>query len=338
MTKYRKIVFYVLIPVSLLFLGIASALLFNSLSFSTLTYTHSSEDITSGPGEHMIKGDKITIEFTGRENNLGIISVNFEKFNGYNFVEEDRLLFRIKREKEEHWIYENIYGIGGFEKNFNLPFGFPLIADSKDERFVVEIVSTTGARSNSVALSTREPVIQSSYKFYASELKSSPSDLLSFLSKKLILSFTNTSFLYSSIIYFVPLGLYMFFSLFINQKGIVRRILFYLVIPVVIIDSFILSNIDTGLVLIGIGIWIIAVYFYRLESSVSFFFCIVILVVILFVLILGQQDVIEKLAAYLYMLMVVGFVQSVYEFSNSRKKRIGYKDFIKELIKINGKK
>jgi len=336
MKKNKKVIFYLIIPALLLLLGIGSSFLFNSLSFTTLTYSHSAENIVSDPGRYFQKDDKIIIEVIGRENNLGIVSVNFEKYQGYNFIEEDRLMFKIRRDLEEEWIYENIYGIGGFERSFTLPFGFPLISDSKDKKFIIEIISTTGQKSNSVVLSTRDPGVQSTYKFSSAELLSSPVNMLSFLTRKFVLSFTNINFLYSSIIFFMPLVLYLFFVLFINREGIVRRILFYLVFPVFIIDSFILSEVDTGLVLLAIGIWTIAVFNYKFESSVSYLFSVFVLLAAIPAIILGEQNVVEKLSTYLFLFLSVGFIQSINEF-RSNSKKVGYIEFIKDIIKINGK-
>lgn len=334
--KKSKIVFYIIVPLALLILGIVCSLLFNSFSFSTLTYPHNNPKVIQKPDGYMKKNDKITLSFVSKENNLGVVNVNFEKYKGYNFIEEDRLIFRIREDSDNSWIYENIYGIGGYKKNFSIPFGFPLINDSKDKSYVVEIVSTAGQQSNSVILSDSKPILQSTYKFFVHDLLNKPFSLLLFLAKKFITSFTNLSFLYSSIPYFIPLFLYIFFMLFVNQKGIVRRMLFYLVLPILVMDSFMFSDIETSFVLLGSGIWVIAVYFYKFESSVSYLFSIIIVLLTIPAIILGEQVVVEKLSNYLYLFLVIGVVQSLLEFKH-KAKRVNYKDFIKDIIKINGK-
>lgn len=333
MKKNNKII---LISIFFLLFGIVSSLVFNGISFSTISHVEPKNTIIRNSQRIFVKGDKIVGKFEAKEPYLGILEVRLNKYSGVNYTGNDRLIFRIKQDDSNKWYYENIYPISEFEKSFILPFGFPVINDSKNKQYDFEIISLEGNGINSVKLSKQEPVVQSVYQFPKQEI-SSPKFFLQFIYIKSTFSLVNFDFLLSSVFYFIPFFFYLIWLFVKNRINVVKRFMGYLAVLFIFLDSFLISGSHAGVILLFIGIWIMAVFIYKLESSVTFLISLLFITVVTFLVLFKIMTGQEKLLVYTYFFLILGVVQSLYELKAKPSKLVDYKHFLKEILNSNEK-
>lgn len=115
----------------------------------------------------LLTGDKISATIFSRENNLGIIAIRFDTLGRLN---DDLFTFRIKEKGNKDWYYENVYEAKKFGGFVFFPFGFPIINDSKDKYYTIELESQYGQKGNAVAIAQEEPAIVAKHKFNKAEL------------------------------------------------------------------------------------------------------------------------------------------------------------------------
>ena len=103
---------WVIIPCILLLLWFSLSLIYSTYkSFTVLQYNHNRDKNNNFPIGKIFKNQKIIGEFTGEENNLGIVSVRLG-ISIHNLENADRLVFHIREKGKNSWYYETIYDSG----------------------------------------------------------------------------------------------------------------------------------------------------------------------------------------------------------------------------------
>jgi hypothetical protein len=112
---------------------------------------------------------KVVISFNlhAKYNNLGTIEVLFDTNKKNN---HDWLWFRIKEKNSPTWYYQNKYKTDHLNTDQYFPFGFPIINNSKNKEFRVEIESISGTSENSVSINKRGQNFIAKYSYSKSYL------------------------------------------------------------------------------------------------------------------------------------------------------------------------
>jgi len=171
---------------------------FDSLGFLSLVEersvniqrTFSTERKTDEFDIHLLKGEKAQAKLRANGNNLGVVLVRFAKLSARV---SDTVVFRIKREGEGKWYYENKYKANQFQPNEYFTFGFPPIAQSKNNTYVFEVESLAGTYRNGIGISADKPQTAFVYKYSREELKNYKT-FLPFVFKKLIYAARNVNY------------------------------------------------------------------------------------------------------------------------------------------------
>ncbi|MBI5123540.1 hypothetical protein HZA75_06805 [Candidatus Roizmanbacteria bacterium] len=129
----------------------------------------------------ILKGQKIIARFQSSENNLGVVQVRFVKFG----EGRDTLVFRLKKEGEKNWYYENKYSGVNFQNGKYFPFGFPRLINSKNGSYIFELESVAGTDENGIGISYIEPQTSFVYNYSVREF-SKPSIFSKFIAKKIL--------------------------------------------------------------------------------------------------------------------------------------------------------
>ncbi len=140
---------------------------------------------------HLFKGEKITARVKATENNFGILLLRFAKLS---VKVSDVVAFRIKKEGDDKWYYENTYKANQFQPDEYFTFGFPPITNSKSNVYVFEVESLTGNGKNGIGLSQNKPQAALVYKYTRGDLKDY-NTLSTFISKKFIYVARSVNFL-----------------------------------------------------------------------------------------------------------------------------------------------
>ncbi len=294
---YSKKQFRLILIIFLFILGVLLSVLTYSEKFSILFYPHNKNAIFIFQNTELLKGQKITGEFIAKENNLGIVAV---RFNTYNRINKDSVIFRIKQKNENSWYYQNKYKVDQFQPDDFFTFGLPVINDSKGKTYQFEIESISGKIGDAIAVSIAEPIFLTKYQF--SDAKYSPSYIL----KKIINSFTSREFILHSIAYFLPLY-FLIILLFLNVK-IFTKYYSLLIINflVIVFDILNIINVhDNGAIIFFIlGTQIILFKYFSVESKILFFIVLLFLLLVPFQLFLNNPIIAERLVIWAILLLL----------------------------------
>ncbi len=332
--KFTK---FIAIPVTLLLFWIIASLLFNpKVSFSTLLFKYPDSSILNIHQGRLLAGEKYSGEFTSPENYLGIIRLQFEKFDKTDFRKEDILNFRIREKGKKTWYFESTYRSGLIHDSLYFPFGFPPMQSSKNKLYEFELISQKGSSSHAIELSRQNFVLASYHVIPRNEITSSNSKLISFTVRKIINSYTDLDFIFSSWIFSVPLFLYiLFFTFRLKVKNIITSSIFIRVFFVfMMLDTFLLDSFYLGIFIEMALLWVLAVFYLKAEGLVSFFAGFLLISLWVFLLIFGFSQFTYKLNLWVYTFFVIGAVQFIVEEVSKRKDRLLYKDFVKKILKV----
>jgi hypothetical protein len=131
---------------------------------------------------NLLAKTKIDENFIGRANNLGIIAISFDT---HNKSVDDKIVFRLKEAGRKDWYYQATYDAKQIQNNVPFPFGFPIITNSKNILFTLEVESLSGRSGDTLSLNQTDNYFFTKYKFFKSELIRNPNTLLQFAVSKI---------------------------------------------------------------------------------------------------------------------------------------------------------
>lgn len=337
------------VPISLflLWFGLSVQLLITDAmpSLTTLVSSHVRKDFTQFQEDELHKGDVVSAGFLATENNLGALSVRFSTFLRLNY---DYLVFRIRERGQEKWYYQNSYKVDQFQPEALFPFGFPVIADSSGRYYEFELESTAGELGDSVGISPQTPIFVTWHKFDKTEIFSSKEKLLTFVIKKIVNVYSDTSFAASSLVYSSPLILYAISQLtlviwskirWLPDRLVFKKYPFHSMIrhtveqfsishkyPMVTYYFFILlmftiaNKQKNGYAeAILLTLWIVLLRFYHLQSRASFTMALIFLSLCPIFFLIKLLSPAENAALWTYVFMVSGTIQGITELRSSKK-------------------
>ncbi|MBU3979281.1 glycosyltransferase family 39 protein [Patescibacteria group bacterium] len=183
----------------------------SNLSYSDITTITQNErwNQTSSTNELLAK-KKIDGNFTAKNDYLGIIAIPFYT---HNKSINDKIIFRIKETGRKIWYYQNTYNAAQFQSNIPFPFGFPVIKNSKNISYTLEVESLSGRPGNVLSFSKTNHYFLAKYKFSRSDLVKNPNLFSQFFVAKVSSQLSLLSFgeILSILLFsvFFPLILYL---------------------------------------------------------------------------------------------------------------------------------
>lgn len=318
------------LPLILLIVWVGVSL-YQNLSTTEVTiigYYYSTKETSSWKKTEIYKGEKISTQFVAKDDRMGIVSVRFDTFSKIN---DDTLIFRIKERGQNNWYYENVYKVDQFQDDQFFTFGFPIIENSLGKEYIVELESQYGTPGNAVAVSSIEPDLFVKHQYQKERLASDKSYLLSSLINKIKVSFVDREFLVSSIIYLLPLLLYILWQFY--KEFFLQRFYFVLVpMALILIQSIWLQHKNEIIILGTLWLVTIVIYVYKLSSRVTFLLALVPLALSLVTSLIGQPNMLENFTMWTYLLLCVGIIQQLTEYKRGNKKHVDYDVFIRKLL------
>lgn len=322
---HKKPILRLIVPIILLFFWIICSLAFNNkISFSVLLYSQSNNDIKQLSSEKILKGGKISGEFQAKENYLGLIMLRFNDYVKHDYRSEDILLFKLKEKGTKQWEYVNNYKSGLLENNLLFPFGFPIINESKDKVYEFEVESLLGNDANAVEINKNNLTFLTGYQFPKNEILSGRIPTLKFFIKKSITSFTNLDFLLSSVVYALPLFIYLLiyvFSPWWKKNLSLRYALSSLFIIFIFLDIFFVKETYIGILIATILGWEYCIIKNRLASRINFILAFLLILIWLILIELQINEFQNKINIWVYALFVVGLVHSIIEERKATSKK-----------------
>jgi len=324
----KKTIRYTIVVALLAYWFIATATINSKLSFSVITHDHYVDTTGSNFTKTLHKGERRVMEFMSSEDNLGLILVQFEQpVNTIPFDKEDNLHFSIIEKKTNNIVASGNVRSGLIKQSPQIPFGFEKINNSKDKVYKVEIVSTNGNSVNGVSLSRDNPLLISGYKFEKSQILSSPKTFIDFLLKRnlnYIQSYAKVGYLFESIIYLLPLILYLLhFKTGKLGKRPLLVLTLALIVGTIVANIFLIKDkyINTTILVEFVLIWFYLKQKYALSSSSSYLFS-GLFFAISFLFICFHVPVyfaVEKLTLLAFLMLFFGSLQMIVEAKDTNK-------------------
>lgn len=304
-------------------------------SYSVVSINHGKDIFKNLPEGKITKGKKIVGEFKAYENNLGIVSIHFKQQPRIPWKYEDILVFKIKEKGSSEWYYQNEYYSGLTYDIPNLPIGFPVIEYSKGRTYQFELESLRGDERNALTVVDRRNIFSSRYQFDKAVLLNNSGELIKFLNYRVLNVFTTPEILFSSIVYLLPLFLYIAWisGMFTNlsrhlnknkkikkiiekiyaQQVVLSSIFSTILIAVILFDIFKLQVINDFIYIILSVLWIMLLQFFKHSTKTTFVFVIILLLISLVSNELNEVASATKSSIWAFVFLCIFILQSTKE-------------------------
>lgn len=228
----RKWFYLFFVPVILFLFGLVFSV-YHIVSYDTyftvMPIVQEHEASINIPRNQLVDGTPVTGEFKASDNNLGAVALRIKDLNAETVSDNFHIYFRIKEQGEKTWYSSNSYKGGQFHDLDLFPFGFPLIANSKNKIYTVELYSKGATSENALTIDTRQKIV-GEYLLQKSDLKK-PANALRYIEGKLIYLFHNIGGVFSVLVYFLPLYGYFYLLAEKERTGIPFWVSVILFIP-----------------------------------------------------------------------------------------------------------
>lgn len=231
MFKFKKILLILVFFISWLLL--TGLYLLQSDNITGIVDTKLSLKIVNKPQGEFLEGQIIKIEFTSNENYLGQFSL---RFYNYDRINSDEVIFRIKEKGSTDWYYENVYKTNQFQPNKLFPFGFPILIDSKNKKYIVEVESIKGKEEDAITLSSYTPESSLMYQYPKKEIFKNVDLFIEFIKNKIKYIELNIDTIVSVGIYinFIFLSLLLVYIVIQNSvfniKNLIQNYVVYIIV------------------------------------------------------------------------------------------------------------
>lgn len=307
---YRdKRVKWIFIPLILILLWFFLALFFNPYSnFFSLTYNTRNAILTNFKTNKFSFENVLEVSFKARENDLGTVLVRFKNTNGSFKKQKNLIRFRIKEKNAPKWYYVNEYNSSIVSSLPMFPFGFPTIHDSLGKLYVFEISSQNISVKKAIEIKGGNLFFQEKYIFNRKEILFNPKEMATFLYKKIYNLFTNREILFASLLFLLPLLLYLFIAVFI---GLFKLPLKKILVLSIFLSFFIAA--EPRFYFFGFAfltlIWLFLSFWYKYKSFLSFLVSFVFLLSALIFALFNLQQQVNYFSNLGYVTLLIGTIQ-----------------------------
>jgi len=261
-------------------------------------------------GDPLMKGDVVLLDYPSRYPMFGMMEVRFNTFNRDN---DDVLEFRIKKPGEDNWYYKETYKSIQFQTGKVFPFGFPVIADSNGKTYHIEIESLHGSTESAVSIKTPlfKSVIVGKHVFSMEQLSSNPKLFVYFIYHKILNILNNPEHFFHLFLYSLPL---IFFTAYM-MMGMNIGIFTAIAILSILADVFWIDEYYSFLIISVLLAWLLNTYQHKACPRVSISLGLVFLILSVPLGLVQIKIIPDKLAAWSYLLLFFGIIQTIYEAS-----------------------
>lgn len=334
--RYYKKIFFRWIVLPAIFFNICifillSNIIFFDISPSVISYRHKNNVDFVSNFQNIENGEELTGKFTAAEDNLGIISL---QFNSEPPI-KDTLQFSLFDESGVQISY-NEYDISGFYDLHEFPFGFDIIEKSKGNNYKFKIVFIAQNKVIQNTLKIVEPDLITKYKFDKSDILSDQKSLFYFISKKISYTFLMHDQVKYYTLYFLPLFALLFFNTLydshimsrnkirlliesIKRIKIISKVLnntphsyYYIAFTHLLYILFFPLNL-TIFSLLLIMSWLVYLHKNKLSSTSTFYHIAVISLLLPILIPFQFSNITIKLLSLIFLYLVIALTQSIIE-------------------------
>lgn len=307
----------ILIPFGLIFLWIvllATQIFLIEKSYTLLSESYTKEIFGYDREATVLEGKKMEAKFVAKDNYLGIVSVNFDPRNK---MVKGIITFRIKEEGSHKWYYENDYDAEQLNDLSFYPFGFPIIEQSKNKRYVISIELKNTSHFNSVLkLNRHSPALTTLYKYPKAPLVKSKTAFTAFLYKKVGNIIHNNYQAFGSIVCMYPFIFYTVWML-IEKKYLEKTLLGILLLTVLIDSIFIFQFFDMAYLTVA-ALWLLLTRSRKESPQYSYYVSFGLLIFCVISQLLNNNNIVEKSASWAFLFIVIAMAQDILLLRNEK--------------------
>lgn len=328
-------------PLFVIFCGIFLAM-FHGGSLFILPEEKQTEVVFRNNIKPFLKSGEITRGvFTASENFLGTISI---RFNAFERINSDTLLFRLKEKGSSKWYSENSYMVDQFTGLPFFPFGFPPIISSKGKIYIVELESLRGTPKDSIGISIGKPSIQIGYYYPRSYLFKNVKIFLQFVVTKIVREFPFFPVIHTIILGEVAICILFFlkkqniFSILISwaflrlkkytyydkwnlrssKIDVVKFIFLYILLFSLILGSIYLQEIGIIFFLFVMTICFLIQYMFRPSTKIFFVVVLILYGVSFFLTIVNRPQIAEVIGTIIYAILIISSAKLIREYNKEK--------------------
>lgn len=312
----------VIVGLLLIFWVVSSLLFVNHLSFTIVTFQTRNDLQIKNSTVDVDERNVYEGQFTSRDNNLGLIILEIEKYKNPAFGKEGIVAFKLQEKGKNDWGFQKEYSSGLFDSQSEFAFGFPPIPDSKGKIYLFQL-SLKGEADNKMKLEANNYIV-TGYQYSKSEIRKNKLQAIEFIFNKTLGSFTDTGFVIKSLKYLFPLALFLigFFGLKNIRIRFKKEHLKILFVGMVLFELLFSKYIRVEGFYVLLALWMLAIAVYEIKSRVSFILGFLLITLWACIIPLGQKSLESNLNVWIYALFVIGFIQLlIEERSNNEKKK-----------------
>lgn len=318
---------------SILLLTLSSILSFrylvgNDFRLLSLDYYNPEATIDYPDGRELLQGERFTLIFKSKYDHLGTFSL---RFNNNFKSSDDTLLFSIRESGSNDPYYQAQYKTDQLLPKRLFDFGFPVIENSKDKNYEVEIASLYGTAEKGIIVDSSKPVFLARSIYSKKDVLSKPSLILQIINNKTKLFLLDKNYLLHLSIYFLPTIL-IAVSWLSTGLSIHYLVVFYFLscyfsfrLPRDLVDYF----------LINYSIyWLYLVHQYRIPKVYTLisslgFLC------LSAILYLFEPALANSFSVWSYFLLVIYLIETIFNFRSHLKNKTNIKQIIRESLNFS---
>lgn len=279
--KNKRILF--IVPIVALALIVFSSFFKNTgFGFFVITdyMNKSSQSIKSG--NELLEGDNINVIYKSKYKNFGTFSI---RFTNNNRDSNDVIRFKLYSSSSDIPIFSGDYQTNQFLPDEYFTFGFPIITNSNNKTYRINIESLNGETGSGIFLSFQKPIFAARHHFDRSNVLNNPPGRWYFIFNKLRSSLGSLQGL-SFTEFFIPIFLYLILLIEKNDYSI-STFIFVSYFAFALIENISLSPTINWSIII---FWVLNSLKNKLGSKVSALFLVTLTLVSCFEYIVGDTS------------------------------------------------
>jgi len=247
------------------FTGIVSTVYFlekEDNGFLSLYLKGKPEQLVIPRDSELLQGDIVKGSFLSKYNYLNSIHVRFYRL----YPSSDKLIFRLKQESYDGWIYQKTFDTKDFSSHELNSFNFPTLAFSKNKNFQFELESVSGSTGSGIIVDQAKTTFIVKSEFSGLSLLQNRKHLQYFIASKIDNLLSESGMGLKILFFFLPLILFISYHLLSEFD---YRYYVGLTLGLCLLDIFVIQESYDFFLLAIFLFWSMTAYRFRFESRIN---------------------------------------------------------------------
>jgi len=265
------------------------------------------------------KDNKIIGSFIAQHDNLSMINIVFNRTYPTNSFSR----FTLRELSTGKILHSSQIGLDQYSMYPDYIFGFPIITNSKNKKYIFEIYAIE--KNNLPKLDNSQNNFFSKYTFSVKSLLKGKEGLRYFLTNKVLFYIFNFDLIKIFLFFCLPLFFYIFSTLYslVYSSKLINKIkkyiyplnkpYFVIILCGICFDIFIFRSTSIKLAILLLFFYGFGIFKFKVPFEKTFLLCFLILTINVFAITMNVTYIIEKMFLWIYILLFFGILQVIME-------------------------